>query len=129
MRVIAVTKSLANEHNKSLLAIPGYRGLFKDRIDRQGDGVALFIDDSLSYSECNDLNEFAGNEFEYCFIELVLKKVSKSIEILNKIKANVNNDILLTLYNTLILSYFNYCSVVWAACKLFILITEKKLFA
>ena len=68
--VIAVTETWANEHNESLLTIPGYHGLFTNRIDRWGGGVALFIDDSLSYSERNDINVFAGDEFESYFIEL-----------------------------------------------------------
>ena len=50
-------------------------------------------------------------------ITILCKKVSKNIEILNKIKANVNNDILLTLYNTLMSLYVNYCNIIWAACK------------
>ena len=42
---------------------------------------------------------------------------------LNKIKANVNNDILLTLSITLILPYFNYRNIIRASCNyLFILI-------
>ena len=59
------------------------------------------------------------------------KKVSTNMGILNKIKANVNNYQLLTLYNSLILPYFNYCNIVWAACKSIYLdrnTTEKKLF-
>ena len=52
------------------MTIPGYHGLFKNRIDRRRGGVALFIDDSLSYSECNVLNVFTGDEFESSFIEL-----------------------------------------------------------
>ena len=64
--VIAVTETWANEHNETFLTIPGYRGLFKNRIDSRDGGVTLFIDDSLSlsYSERNDLNVFAGDEFE-----------------------------------------------------------------
>ena len=68
--VSVVTETWANEHNESLLTIPGYRGLFENWIDRRGGGVALFIDDYLSYTERNDRNEFAGDEFESCFIEL-----------------------------------------------------------
>ena len=45
------------------------------------------------------------------------KKISKNTGILNKIKANVNNYILLTLYTTLIFPYFNYCNIIWATCK------------
>ena len=44
-------------------------------------------------------------------ITTLCKKVSKNIEILNKIKANVDNDISLTLYNTLIIPYINYCKI------------------
>ena len=45
-------------------------------------------------------------------ITILCKKVSKNIGILNKVKANVNNNILITLYNTLILPYFNYYNII-----------------
>ena len=66
--VIAVTETWANEHNKSLLTISGYCSLIKNQIDRPGGVIALFIDDSLSYFERNDLNVLAVDEFVSCFI-------------------------------------------------------------
>ena len=50
-------------------------------------------------------------------LTILCKKVNKSTGILNKIKANVINNILLTLHSTLIITYFNYYNVVCAACK------------
>ena len=50
-------------------------------------------------------------------ITALCKKVNKNIGILNKTKANVNNDILLTLYNTLIIPYFSCFNIISAACK------------
>ena len=56
--------------------------------------LGVIINSTLSWKDC---------------ITILCKKVSKNIGILNKIKANVNYDIL-TLYNTLLLSFFNYCN-------------------
>ena len=70
--VLAAAETWTNEYSESLLTIPGYRGLFKNRIDRRGGGVALFIDDSLCYCELGDFNVFADDEFESCFIKLNL---------------------------------------------------------
>ena len=43
----------------------------------------------------------------------ISSKVSKSIGILLRIRHNVPNDVLLTLYHTLIEPYFSYCNIIW----------------
>ena len=40
-------------------------------------------------------------------------KISKAIDILYRLKTIYPQSVLQTLYNTLILSYFNYCILVW----------------
>ena len=46
-------------------------------------------------------------------IKAIFSKVSKSIGILLRIRQNFQNDVLLTLYHTLIESYFSYCNIIW----------------
>ena len=49
----------------------------------------------------------------YDHIKAIYSKVSKSIGIFLRIRKNVPNDVLLTLYHTLIEPYFSYCSIIW----------------
>ena len=46
-------------------------------------------------------------------IKAISSKVSKNIRILVRIRKNVPNDVLLTLYHTLIEPYFSYCNIIW----------------
>ena len=45
-------------------------------------------------------------------IKAISSKVSKSIDILLRIRKNVPNDVLLTLYHTIIEPYFSYCNII-----------------
>ena len=45
-------------------------------------------------------------------IKAISSKVSKSIGLLLRIRKNVPNDVLLTLYHTLTEPYFSYCNVI-----------------
>ena len=47
----------------------------------------------------------------------VLRKVSKIIGIMSKIKDILPQRILLILYNSLILPYISYCNIIWGFCK------------
>ena len=46
-------------------------------------------------------------------IEMVSNKISRTIGYINRIKKFLPNSILILLYNSLILSYFDYCSTIW----------------
>ena len=46
-------------------------------------------------------------------IKAISSKVSKSIGILLRIRKNVPNDVLLTLYHTLIEPHFSCCNIIW----------------
>ena len=46
-------------------------------------------------------------------IKAISSKVSKSIGIHLKIRTNFPNDVLLTLYHTLIEPDFSYCNIIW----------------
>ena len=48
-------------------------------------------------------------------IKAVRNKISKSLGILYKIRYNLSSDTLLSLYQTLIRPYFDYCNIVWAS--------------
>ena len=47
-------------------------------------------------------------------IKAISSKDSKSIDILLRIRTNIPNDVLLTLYYTLIEPYFSYCNIIWS---------------
>lgn len=55
--------------------------------------------------------------------EMIAKKISKTIGVMNRLKHSLPSNILLTIYNSLILSYINYGIIVWGnKCdRLFIL--------
>ena len=46
-------------------------------------------------------------------IKAISSKVSKSTGILLRIRKHFPNDVLLTLYHTLIEPYFSYCNIIW----------------
>ena len=54
-------------------------------------------------------------------IDNVTKKVAKSVGIIKRVRHCLPVDTLNTLYNTLILPYINYCNIIWARNKVFIL--------
>ena len=47
----------------------------------------------------------------------VTAPISRNIGVLYKVKSFVASNILLMLYNTLILPYISYCNILWATCK------------
>ena len=49
-------------------------------------------------------------------IDNITKKVSKGIGMLRRIKEYVSTSTLIKVYNAIILSYFDYCSLVWDEC-------------
>ena len=67
--VPTVSETWANEINSDNLVIPGYNRMLKNRAER-GVGVAIFIDDKLSFKQRPDLNSFANINFECVFIEI-----------------------------------------------------------
>ena len=48
-------------------------------------------------------------------ISAVLNKTSKNLGIIRKLSKTLPSDILLTLYNTLIASYLDYCNFAWSS--------------
>ena len=60
--------------------------------------LGLIIDDQLKWNEWNN---------EQC------KTTSKGIALLRNAKHFVSQEVLVTMYNSLVLPYFNYCSTVW----------------
>ena len=46
-------------------------------------------------------------------IKAISSKISKSIGVLLRIRKNAPNNVLLTLYHTLIEPYFSYCNIIW----------------
>lgn len=60
--------------------------------------LGVIIDDQLRWQEHNDAQ---------------CKKISKNIALLRRAKNFVTQDALLTMYNSLVLPHFTYCSTVW----------------
>jgi hypothetical protein len=60
--------------------------------------LGLIIDDQLKWNRHND---------EQC------KKISKTIALLRKAKDFASQEELVTIYNSLVLPHFNYCSTIW----------------
>ncbi len=58
----------------------------------------LIIDDQLKWNKHN---------VEHC------KTISKTIALLRKAKNYVSQEVLVTMYNSLVLPHFNYCSTIW----------------
>ena len=54
-----------------------------------------------------------SNLTQHDHIKAISSKVSKSIGILLRVRKYVPNDMLLTLYHTLIEPYFSYCNIIW----------------
>ena len=50
-------------------------------------------------------------------ITYIKGEISKNIGIINRLKYRVSEGILLSLYDTLVLPYLNYCNIVWANNK------------
>ena len=50
-------------------------------------------------------------------VETIIGKISKTCGILNKLKYRLPQNILLNIYNTLILQYLQYCAIVLANCN------------
>ena len=48
-------------------------------------------------------------------ISAVLNKTSKNVGIIRKLSKTLPSDILLTLYNTLIAPYLDYCNIAWSS--------------
>ncbi len=60
--------------------------------------LGLIIDDQLKWNKHN---------VEHC------KTISKSIALLRKAKNYISQEVLVTMYNSLVLPHFNYCSTIW----------------
>ena len=79
--------------------------------------LGVLIDENLSWSE---------------HINLVTNKISKSVGIICKLKHILPASVLHTLYNSLVLPYLNYCTLIWASNKSYklnkILLIQKRLF-
>ena len=59
-------------------------------------------------------------------METVCKKIRKSIGIILRIRKYVPNDVLITLYHTLIIPYFSYCHIIWNTSYLNCLFIKQK---
>lgn len=66
--------------------------------------LGIVIDEKLSWSQ---------------HIDLVINKIAKSAGLIGKLKHTLPRHALITLHNSLILPYINYCTMIWAANSLF----------
>lgn len=61
-----------------------------------------------------------------CHIDYVARKVSRSIGVINTLKISFPQNILITIYNSLIFSHLNYCLIVWGSNTHSLAILQKK---
>ena len=61
-----------------------------------------------------------------CHIDHISRKISRAIGVINALKSTFPLNILLSLYNTLILPHFNYCLLVWGAKTSLLFSLQKK---
>ena len=69
MDFILLCETFLNNNNDSLYNIPGYNFICQNRQTKKGGGVAIYINDSLSYKRRHDLEYNTDNEYETLFIE------------------------------------------------------------
>ena len=50
-------------------------------------------------------------------VDKIAKKISGGIGVLRRVKHLVTNHTLITMYNSLVLPYYDYCSIVWGSCR------------
>jgi hypothetical protein len=86
--------------------------------------------DGVSIEFVSEFN-FLGVIIDECIswknhINLVAKKISKTIGILNKLKHFFPLNILLNIYNALILPYLNYGALLWHRCSNRLLVLQKR---
>jgi len=68
--VICVTETWSNDDNVNCLKIPGYNSYIKSRKDRVGGGVAVYIDEDLSFFPRSDLDLLEFNTMEFAFVQI-----------------------------------------------------------
>ena len=60
-------------------------------------------------------------------LDTTIAKVSKGIGMLRRMKPYVPKYTLMHVYNTLIMPYFDYCSLVWDTCSIYLVENLQKL--
>ena len=67
--------------------------------------LGIYIDYNLSWSQ---------------YISYLKTKISKGIEVLRRARKLLSKNMLVTLYNSLVFPYLNYCLEVWGGAQIFI---------
>ena len=67
---IMLCVTLLNEAHESLCRLPGYTLVSNNRTDGRGEGVAIYIMDSLTFSRRPDLEVYVSKAFESIVIEI-----------------------------------------------------------
>ena len=97
---------------KTELMIVGSR----QRLSAQCDDVEIRIDDQIIKRV--DKTKFLGPTIDAQLywgkhVEEICKKVSSAIAVLKRVRPFISKEIAIQIYNTLIMSHFDYCSPVW----------------
>jgi len=75
--VIAVSETWSNDTNECFLNIPGYKRHLKSRVNRTGGGVALFVQDNLSFTVRKDLDNIMPDYVDTAFVDVIEGRNSK----------------------------------------------------
>ena len=70
--MIAVSEIWATETNTANLVIPGYKCQIKPRPNQRGGGVAMYVDETIGFSVCDDLKDYVTENFEFSCVQLDL---------------------------------------------------------
>jgi len=70
LHVILLCETFLKDFNASSCNIPDFDGIFKNRPNRPGGGVAIYIHKSLNYTHRNDLDCYIEGKFESIFAEI-----------------------------------------------------------
>ena len=89
--IIIVTETLANSDNMTFLSIPGYNTVFKNRPNGRRGVVAIFVRDSVYFTERTDLNLYDNDSMESLFIEVT--DINSGKNIIGAIYRSPENDI------------------------------------
>ena len=97
--IIALTETWTNSENEPCFNIPGYISYIKSRSDRSGGGVALYVDENVSFTIRSDLDDPSCSNHEHAFIKVCYKNIIMTIGViyrppntdLIKFNSNYNN--------------------------------------
>jgi cellulose biosynthesis protein BcsQ len=95
---ILLCETFVHENNIQLLNIDGYKLISRHRSERKRGGVAIYVNDSLSYENREDLNIFIEGHFESIFIDIPMNNKKFTVGEIYRVP-NTNQQLSIERYN------------------------------